>query len=79
MFSIYLAFDNYQYGNITTLQTDACGECVCLLQGIPEQNDTTSCDYYVMRYMRDIVLDTELAFADKVTKIFHFQLHCLQV
>ncbi|KAL6223405.1 hypothetical protein ACLB2K_006792 [Fragaria x ananassa] len=35
------------------------------MRGIPEQNDTTSCGYYVMRYMRDIVLDTERTFADK--------------
>ncbi|PRQ33588.1 hypothetical protein RchiOBHm_Chr5g0059281 [Rosa chinensis] len=35
------------------------------LVGIPEQNGRKSCSYWIMRYMKEIVEDTNLEFATK--------------
>ena len=38
-------------------------------QGIPEQTDSKTCGYFVMRYMKEIVEDKNLEFATKVRMI----------
>ncbi|XP_061996737.1 uncharacterized protein LOC133738412 [Rosa rugosa] len=35
------------------------------MAGIPSQPNDKQCGYFVMRYMRDIIYDTNLGFADK--------------
>ncbi|BBN69267.1 hypothetical protein Prudu_862S000400 [Prunus dulcis] len=38
------------------------------LSGTPKQPSSVECGYYVMRFMRDIIMDPSLAFENKYAK-----------
>ena len=45
------------------------------LSGTPKQPSSVECGYYVMRFMRDIIMDPSLAFENKVRRNYLHTFH----